>query len=250
MDHQLKYHTVHFRFYAELNDFLPQKKRQTTFDYLFSGPLKLQEAILSIGIPLSEIDLILVNEQSADLHYRLKNGDRIAVYPVFEAFDISGLSMLQSSPLRSSRFILDAHLGKLAKYLRILGFDCLYKNDFEDALIIQISLNEQRIILTRDKALLTTPKIQHGYYVRAIHPRQQLKEIILKFDLHSQFKPFTRCSLCNDPIHVVDKRSIQNRVPRETFEYHETFYICEQCDKVYWQGSHYQRMMQLIESIR
>ncbi len=244
-----KYKTVQFRFYAELNDFLPRARKQLPFSYHYAGPLKLQEAILSIGVPISEIDLILVNSESVQLDYALKGGENISVYPVFESFDISGLTTLRPQPLRVTRFILDAHLGKLAKYLRMVGFDCLYKNDFEDTTIVKITLNENRIILTRDKPLLRSPKIQHGYYVRSIFPKMQFIEVIEKFDLTSQLHPFTRCIVCNHPIEKVSKAGIRERIPQDTYHHFHDFYICKVCDKVYWQGSHYDRMQSFIHDL-
>jgi len=246
----IHYKSAQFRFYAELNDFLPLTKKQRTFDYIYAGPLKLQEAILSIGVPLSEIDLILVNSESVNLDYSLKGGENVSVYPVFESLDISSLAALRPQPLRDTRFILDAHLGKLARYLRMTGFDTLYKNDFEDAVIVQRSQAENRIILTRDKALLRSPKIRHGYYVRSIHPKAQLTEVIRKFDLRSQLQPFSRCIVCNHPIEKVSKTLIIERVPHDTFQQFHDFYVCKQCDKVYWEGSHYERMQQFIRSLK
>lgn len=245
----IQYKTAQFRFYAELNDFLPIAKRQHAFDYLYAGPLKLQEAILSIGVPLSEIDLILVNSESVELDYSLKGGETISVYPVFESLDISSLTTLRPQPLRVTRFILDAHLGKLARYLRMVGFDTLYKNDFEDAVIVQRSQDEKRIILTRDKALLRSPKIRHGYYVRSIHPKPQLLEVIKKFDLTSQLRPFSRCITCNHLIEKVSKTGIIDRVPKDTFQQFQDFYVCKNCDKIYWEGSHYEHMQTFIRSL-
>jgi len=245
----IQYKTVQFRFYAELNDFLPVANKQRAFEYMYAGPLKLQEAILSIGVPLSEIDLILVNNESVNLNYALKGGETISVYPVFESLDISSLTALRPQPLRTTRFILDAHLGKLARYLRMVGFDTLYKNDFEDAVIVQLSLDEKRIILTRDKALLRSPKIKHGYYVRSIHPKPQLMEVIRKFDLTSQLRPFSRCITCNHLIEKVSKTGIINRVPNDTFQQFHDFFVCKNCDKIYWEGSHYEHMQRFIHSL-
>ena len=245
----INYKTAQFRFYAELNDFLPLAKKQRAFDYIYSGPLKLQEAILSIGVPLSEIDLILVNRESVNLDYSLKGGENVSIYPVFESLDISSLATLRPQPLRVTRFILDAHLGKLARYLRMVGFDTLYKNDFEDAVIVQISQDENRIILTRDKALLRSPKIKHGYYVRSIHPKPQFIEVIKKFDLTSQLQPFSRCITCNHPIEKISKTRIREKVPDDTFQQFHDFFVCKRCDKVYWEGSHYERMQSFIHSI-
>src|SRR5262249_52305094 len=129
-----------FRLYAELNDFLPPAQRQIPFVYCFNGMPTIKEAIEAVGVPHTEVDLILVNGVSVAFDYRLRDGDSVAVYPVFESFDIAPLLRLRPQPLRETKFILDVHLGKLAKYLRLLGFDTLYRNDYQDPDIIAIAL--------------------------------------------------------------------------------------------------------------
>jgi hypothetical protein len=135
-----------FRFYAELNDFLPRAQRHTTFPYHFTGTPAVKDAIEAAGVPHPEVDLILVNGMSVAFDYPLRDGDRVAVYPVFESFDISPIVHLRPQPLRETKFILDVHLGKLAKHLRMLGFDTLYRNDYQDPDIIATALRERRII--------------------------------------------------------------------------------------------------------
>ena len=137
---ELKYYkTVRLRFYAELNNFLPESEKQKSFDYSFPGPITVKEVIESMKVPPAEVDLILVNGKPVDFDYHVNESDYISVYPVFEQFDISAVSQLRKIPLRSSKFILDAHLGKLAKYLRMFGFDTLYKNDYSDNALREIA---------------------------------------------------------------------------------------------------------------
>jgi len=241
--------SVIIRFYAELNDFLRPSVRQKDVDYLFLGPQTAGEAIESMGVPHSEVDLILVNGHSVKLNHKLNNGDQISVYPVFESIDISPIIRTRKVPLRTTKFILDAHLGKLAKYLRMFGFDSCYENDYEDSTIIKIAQEEQRIILTRDKDLLMSKDISHGYYVRAIHIKEQLREIIEKFDLYSQAAPFTRCILCNNTIVSVRKEDIRKRLDEDTARIFKKFYYCSTCDKIYWEGSHFDRMSKYIRQL-
>src|ERR1035437_10098952 len=207
---ELKYlKTIRLRFYAELNNFLPVRERYKSIDYSFPGPVTIKEVIESMKVPPAEVDLILVNGKPVDYNYHVNQSDYISVYPVFEHLDISTISQLRKAPLRISKFILDAHLGKLAKYLRMFGFNTLYKNDFSDNAIREIAGQESRIILTRDRDLLNSKDVTHGYYVRTIHPKEQLAEIIDKFDLYSQLNPFTRCLNCNHLLLNVDKQSIE-----------------------------------------
>lgn len=235
-----------FRFYAELNDFLPEKRKQKEFVEEFKTPVTVQETLLSLGIPLAEIDLVLVNDKSAAFNHKLAEGDRIAVYPVFETFDITTKNKIRKEPLRDTKFILDTHLGKLAKYLRMLGFDTLYRNDFKDDEIIKISCREHRIILTRDKLLLRSDKITHGYYVRAIEKHEQLREIVSKFDLTNKFKSFTRCMTCNSILIQVEKEAVLDKIDKETAKVFNKFFYCQNCDKVFWEGSHFKRMEKTI----
>ena len=241
--------TILIRCYAELNDFLPPDRRQKNFPLSLKMPVTVAEALQSIGIPLAEIDLVLVNSEPAPLNRRLMDGDQVSAYPTFESFDISQLKDKLSPPLRHTQFILDAHLGKLAKYLRMLGFDTLYRNDFGDEEIIDMAADENRIILTRDKLLLKSPKVSHGYYVRAIEKHEQLNEVVKKFDLVSQFKTFTRCMTCNSILLPKKKEEIREKIDEDTARVFNEFFFCPDCDKVFWKGSHFERMEKLILSL-
>jgi uncharacterized protein with PIN domain len=238
------------RFYAELNDFLARARRQTTFDYAFSGRVSVKDLIESLGVPHTEVDLILVNGASVDFSYLVQDGDNISVYPVFEALDITPVVRVRSRPLREPRFVLDTHLGKLAAYLRMLGFDALYRNDFADEELALISSQEGRILLTRDRGLLKRAVVTHGYCVREQHPRQQMVEVLRRFDLFAAMAPFSRCMRCNGTLEEVPKEAIVDRLPPLTQEYYDEFCVCSRCNRIYWQGSHYQRMEKLVTWVR
>jgi len=190
-------HQATFRFYEELNDFLPSDKKKVAFQRSFEGNPSIKDVIESIGVPHVEIDLILVNGISVDFKYILHDQDIVSVYPVFETLELSNVTHLRNKPLRETKFILDVHLGKLAKYLRMLGFDTLYQNDIPDAQIIRISLAEHRIILTRDIGLLKVRTVTHAYFIRDQHPKMQLIEVLWHFDLFHSIDPFNRCIKCN-----------------------------------------------------
>jgi uncharacterized protein len=239
-----------FRFYEELNDFLPSAKRKVDFSYTFKGTPSIKDTIEKLGVPHVEVDLILVNGDVVDFKYLLKNGDRVSVYPVFETFNLEGVSHLRDKPLRESRFILDVHLGKLAKFLRLFGFDTLYKNDFEDRTIIDISLSERRIILTRDLGILKVKSVTHGYFIRSQDPKKQLQEVLHYFDLYQSIRPFSRCVYCNRQLDQVEKLTIVHELEPLTIKYYDRFFRCSDCLHLFWEGSHYERMKQFIESIR
>ncbi|MCK6619544.1 MAG: Mut7-C ubiquitin/RNAse domain-containing protein [Calditrichaceae bacterium] len=239
----MKTKIARFRFYEELNDFLPPEKRKIAFDYLFKGRPGVKDAIEALGVPHPEVDMILVNGRPVDFSYLLQDGDRVAVYPVFEALDISGVTRLREKPLRNPRFILDVHLGKLARRLRLLGFDARYANHYSDREIIEIAAAEQRIILTRDRGLLKNKQVRRGYWLRSQQPREQLEEVLARFDLASLAQPFTRCLECNSEITAVEKEAIAGQLLPDTRKFYRQFYQCRGCGKIYWQGSHYRKML-------
>ncbi len=147
------------------------------------------------------------------------------------------------------KFILDAHLGRCAKYLRLLGFDVLFAPNSDDADMIRVANSQNRVLLSRDKALLASPALQQGYSVASIYPKAQIKEIMLQFNLFTQVKPFTRCLECNGVLISVNKDSIADSLPERTNVYYQTFNRCNGCGKIYWQGSHYQRMQSFVTEI-
>ena len=240
-----------FRFYEELNDFLPPDKRKISFGYFFEGIPAVKHLIESVGVPHTEVDLILVNGEAVDFSHKIHHGDRVAVYPVFETLDISGVGKLRSRALREPAFILDVHLGKLAKYLRLLGFDSLYKNNYADEDIVAIIREEpRRMVLTRDRGLLKRKLITHGYWVRETDSHKQLDEIMTRFDLFSLMRPFTLCIRCNEKVADVEKDMIYERLPGAVRELHDEFTICPRCERIYWPGSHYYRMNDLVTHLR
>ncbi len=238
---------VQIRFYEELNDFLAPELRKRAFDHDFERRTSVKDMIESFGVPHTEVEIILVNGRSVDFSHIVQDGDRISVYPVFESLDVSPLIRLRPEPLRTPKFVLDTNLGRLARYLRLLGFDCLYENDFEDAIVAKISSEQQRTLLTRDRALLQRRIITHGYFVRAVRPRLQVPEVLSRFDLYRLVAPFSRCIRCNGALQDVDKAAIEDRLEPKTRKYFDTFRMCTSCGQIYWQGSHYERSMRLVD---
>ncbi len=243
-------HEALFRFYEELNDFLPREKVKKSFQRKFNGNPAIKDPIEAIGVPHTEVDLIIVNGYSVGFDYKLNDGDQVSVYPVFESIDISPIVKLRDEPLRKTSFILDVHLGRLAKMLRMLGFDTFYRNDYDDPEIIQQGIKENRIILTRDRLMLNIKEVTHGYCIRSTDPETQLKEVIKRFDLKSGIKPFYRCTICNSLINEVEKRDILDRLELKTQLYFNEFYRCDGCDRIYWKGSHYDKLKKLLEKIQ
>jgi hypothetical protein len=240
---------AYFRFYAELNDFLAPERRMSAFAYPFHVSSSVRDMIESLGVPHTEVDLVLVNGESVGFDYLVRDGDQVSVYPVFESLDITPLLRVRASPLRQPRFVLDVHLGRLAAYLRMLGFDSLYRNDYADAELARISSEEERILLTRDRGLLKRAVITRGHYVRATNPREQLAEVVRWFDLACALAPFTRCLACNGLLAAVAKEAVLERLPARVRQRHDEFLECPSCRRVYWKGTHYDRMANLIRQV-
>jgi uncharacterized protein with PIN domain/sulfur carrier protein ThiS len=239
-----------FRFYAELNDFLPLVRRSgSAFAHEFSGNVSIKDMIESLGVPHTEVDLILVNGISVDFRHIVRDGDSISVYPVFEALDIHPVLRLRPEPLRVPRFLLDVHLGRLAAYLRLLGLDTIYRNDFTDAELARRSAAERRILLTRDRGLLKRSAVTRGYCVRSSTPREQAREVVDRFDLRASIAPFRRCLSCNGLLQPVEKQLVWDQLPRGTRERFDVFYRCRDCGKIFWPGSHYARLQALVAEI-
>jgi len=241
---------VTIRFYEELNDFLPQDLRKKGFDVEFKKARSIKDLVESIGVPHTEIDLIIVNGESVDFSYQVQPDDHISVYPVFESLDISPITHCQPQPLRHPRFVLDVHLGRLAAYLRMLGFDTLYKNDCDDPELADISADEHRILLTCDRLLLMRKQISHGYFVRSRQPEEQLFEILSRFDLYANIKPFSRCMHCNGITQPVKKQLIETQLLPKTKKFYDEFFQCSSCKKIYWKGSHFLKMQDMIDQVK
>ncbi len=240
---------AYFRFYAELNDFLTPSRKQTTFAHRFDGRMSVKHLIESLGVPHTEIDLILVNGNSVDFAHIVQHEDRVTVYPVFESINITPLVRLRPKPLRQTRFVLDTHLGQLATYLRLIGFDTLYENDYEDEELARISSEHRRILLTKDRGLLKRNLVTHGYCVREIDPEQQLVEVVHHFELQSSINPFHRCLRCNGLLQGVAKEEISHKLRPNTRQYYDEFRICQGCQQIYWKGSHYHRMRRFLKKV-
>jgi uncharacterized protein with PIN domain len=236
------------RFYGSLNDFLPAARRQATLVYAFDSSPSVKDLVEALGVPHPEIDLLIVDGRSVDFSYRVRDGDRVAVYPLIGAFDLGDAVRLRPPPQAEPRFISDVHLGRLTAYLRLAGFDAKYRNDYSDDEIVAISRSEDRVLLTRDLGVLKHGIVMRGYFVRGTQPARQLVEVLRHFDLVTGAAPFSRCLRCNSRLHVVAKDRVQHLLPGRTRECYREFSRCPTCSRIYWQGSHYSRMRLFIET--
>jgi uncharacterized protein len=246
---KVKFKSVSLRFYEELNDFLPYNKKKTRFTEQFIDRTSVKDLIESLGVPHTEVDMILVNGKSVSFDYLINHKDDISVYPVFESFDVSEVQHLRPEPLRNSKFLCDVHLGKLARNLRMLGIDTLYFNVISNFEIVNISLNERRAILTRNSELLKIKAVTHGYYIRNSDPIKQTGEVIKRFHLEKSLQYFSRCLECNTLLAAVSKEIIIDRIPQKVKESQSEYFICDKCNKIFWKGTHYLNMLGKLKII-
>lgn len=240
---------VRLRFYEELNDFLAPELRKREFEYASARAATVKNAIEALGVPHTEVELVLVNGCSVDFSHRLQEGDRVSVYPTFEAFDVAPLVCVRAQPLRRTRFITDAHLGGLARLLRMAGFDTLHDNGYADETIRCIAAADHRIVLTRDRELLKCRDVTHGCYVRALKSSQQFNEIVERLQLAASFAPLTRCLHCNLRLQEVEKHAVLERLPPSVALNYKRFRTCSGCGRVFWEGSHWRRMRELLARV-
>jgi uncharacterized protein with PIN domain len=226
-----------FTFLDELNDFLPHFRKNTLFTLEFEPHQSLKHLIESIGVPHTEFGVVRVNRHETNPANRLREGDQVVVYPAD--------SLISDEPC----FILDNHLGQLATYLRMLGFDCLYRNDYQDDELARVSIEAGRVLLTRDRRLLMRKVIRVGYCLHQTDPREQVGEVLRRFKLFKQIKPFQRCLRCNSQLHPVNKQDIIDRLEPLTKRYFDEFHICPACNQIYWKGSHYAHMLDMITEL-
>jgi uncharacterized protein len=238
-----------FRFYAELNDFLPLDRRQLNFIHHFADRASVKDCVEALGVPHPEIGLILACGISVGFDYLVRDGDRISVYPPLTSLDVGEVSRVWPGLPDGVQFVVDAHLGKLATYLRLLGFDTLYRNDYDDIQLAHVSAECQRILLTRDRGLLKRRIITYGYCVRGTDPRRQAHEVLARFNLFHSVNPFHRCLRCNGVLTQVEKATIAHRLLPKTYRYYDQFCMCGSCGQIYWKGPHYQQMVDFIQNL-
>jgi uncharacterized protein with PIN domain len=234
-----------FQFFEALDDLLPSGKRGASFTYSFGDHQSIKHLIEALGVPHTEVSRILANGRLVDFDYIVRDGDEIEVYPFGS---MTGAS-LQGIPADPPRFVIDNHLGKLARMLRMLGFDCLYHNDYQDEELARLAVEENRTLLTRDRRLLMRKMISAGYCVRELDPHLQVQEVVRRFNLYAAILPFRRCINCNGLLQPVSKEAVLDRLEPLTKQYFEDFRICPDCGQVYWRGSHFKRMERLIEDL-
>jgi len=241
--------TIHLHCYEELNEFLPLEKRKVTFAHSIPVQTSVKDLIESFNIPHTQVQMIIVNGEQRDFSYIVQDNDRISVYPFFHNFDIKSVSKIHHPLPEKMRFIVDQHLGSLARYLRMLGIDTEYNKNLSGHELVEKANHENRILITKDRSILKRNELKFGYFVYADDLDSQLEELVLQFKLKEHISLFSRCLECNSILHQIEKEKIGHRLPQKVKEQHNSFTLCDNCDKIYWKGTHYQRMKNKIENI-
>jgi len=237
-----------FRFYDGLNDFLARERRGVDATVPCARDATTKHMIEALGVPHTEVELILVNGASSGLERILEESDRVAVYPRFAQLDVAPLARLPQQPPGRLRFVADAHLGGLARLLRMAGFDTIYRNTMDDGEIEELALDAGRIVLTRGRELLKRRGVEFGCYVRALHAQEQLHEVFDRYRLAERARPFTLCLHCNAPLRSVAKAEVLDRLPPAVRASQEVFTTCDCCGRVFWKGSHWKRMAAMLDA--
>lgn len=241
--------TAFFRFFADLNYFLPEHNRQQAFSYpVYDGNQSVKHLIEAQGVPHTEVDLILVNGAAVDFYHIVQPGENITVYPSFTSLDPATDIELRPPLPDPIKFLLDNHLGRLTRHLRLLGFDALYfNNQLDDEELADLSHRSQRVLLSRDRGLLKRRQVVFGYCLRTLTPYEQLKSVILRFRLFDKIDPWKRCLRCNGILQPVDKAVVIDRLEPKTRRHFNDFRRCLACEQIYWRGSHHAKLQTFLD---
>jgi uncharacterized protein with PIN domain len=214
--------------------FLPPRRRRAQFGVPYDGTASLGHVVQSLGVPLTEVGAPVVDEARSDVSRRLHHGAVIELEP-----------LPRPQPLPDgARFLLDVHLGSLARRLRLLGVDTAYGNDADDADLVERAGQERRVLLTQDRGLLMRRALWAGAYVRGHGADAQLADVLDRFA--PPLAPWTRCSACNGELVEVPKGEIVDLLEPGTRRRYERFARCRACGRVYWRGAHGWRLDDVV----
>lgn len=238
-----------FRFHGGLNDFLPRQQRHSAIEHVFSWRASVKDMLESLGPPHTEVSLLTANDVSVGFDHIVQDGDVIDAWDVAAAPPRADAVILVPPYPHRPRFVLDQHLGRSAAYLRLLGFDTLYRNDYDDEELARVSDEEVRILLTRDIGLLKRGRVTYGYFVRSTDPLVSLREIARRFQLGPHVQPYRLCMKCNGVLAQVEKSQILALIPADTAAAFQMFHQCQSCGQVYWKGAHHSKMEKLVQEV-
>lgn len=239
---------VRLRFHGDLNIFLGSKANDSVIARPLAEKTSIKDVIESCGVPHPEVDLILVDDQTVGFDHTLTNDAKVDVFPIEKRNTDRTDKRLQTIGI--ARFVVDGHLGRLTRNLRLLGFDVAYPKNADDRQLLAVMVRENRALLTRDRRLLMHAIVQHGYYPRSQHADEQTIEVVRRFDLSELIAPFTRCLRCNALLKEATKAEVIDKLEPLTKIHYDHFRRCPDCEQIYWSGSHFPKLQKRIEEIR
>jgi len=217
--------------------------------YFLNRRASIKDIIESLGIPHTEIAAIKNGEQELPFSHIPAAGDKIDLYACTAGTDVTRPTLLRPEPLPAPLFAVDVNVAKLARLLRMAGLDTWYEPGLEEAELVERTVYGRRILLSRSRDILRRKNVRWGRLIRSQQPEAQLAEVINLYGLQHDLKPFSRCMECNARLQPVDKYLILHELEPLTIRYYDSFQICPDCRRIYWQGSHYQRMKTLLQKI-
>lgn len=228
---------IHVAFAPELRLFVPHERRSGTTAVGTDGASTLGHVVESLGVPLPEVGALVVNGRETPVSYIPAAGDSVEVRPVERPQRVPG------APLR---FLLDVHLGTLARRLRLLGVDTAYEStDLGDPALAALSAAEKRVLLSRDRGLLRRRELWAGAYIYSTRPDDQLRDVLDRFA--PGLAPWTRCTACNGVLEKATKEQVADQLEGGTQRSYDVFAQCEECGRAYWKGAHHDRLEAIVE---
>ena len=234
------------RFYGDLTDLARGVDRDGTVDVPLGAARSVKDVVESVGVPHTDVGLLVVGGEPVGFDHLVRGGERVAVYPPSRSLEVAGLLRPAGAP---RRFVLDVHLGTLARNLRLLGFDSWYRTAADDPLLAAVAVEEDRVLLTRDRGLLMRREVVHGHCVRSQEPFTQTLEVARRYELVGALRPFTRCLRCNGELVAVDRAAVVREVPPRARDA-ERFSRCTSCEQVFWPGTHHEHLTGLVAALR
>jgi uncharacterized protein with PIN domain len=201
------------------------------------GASTLGHIIESLGVPLTESGRLLVDGRNVPVSYVPRGGEHV---------EVSGIERPQQVPGAPLRFLLDVHLGALARQLRLLGIDAAYESeDIGDPALATLSAEQRRVLLSRDRGLLKRREIWAGAYIYSHRRDEQLRDVLQRFA--PSLAPWTRCTACNGVLEVADKDAVRSRLEEGTQRSFDVFAQCTACERIYWRGAHHARLSEIVD---
>ncbi|MDX2694629.1 hypothetical protein Sipo8835_33830 [Streptomyces ipomoeae] len=220
----------------ELALFVPPGRRGSATALVIDGVSTLGHVIESLGVPLTEVGALVVDGREVPVSHIPADGESVTVRTVERPQRVPG------APLR---FLLDVHLGTLARRLRLLGVDAAYEStDIGDPALAARSAAERRVMLSRDRGLLRRRELWAGAFVYSTRPEEQLRDVLDRFA--PELRPWSRCTACNGMLKAATKEEVADRLEDGTHRSYDVFAQCEECGRAYWKGAHHEQLEAIV----